>query len=194
MARLHGLPWRGSPAPRILILGSFPSAASLSLGRYYGNERNHFWSLLGAALAAGEGPGSPGFPEDYEGRMERLVEEGIALWDVIASCEREGSLDADIRGEEPNPLLDFIASRPAIVRVALNGGKAAESFRRHAAPELPTVALPIGRPREWKPPSLGGRAILVCRLPSSSPIPTRDCRDAADKAGTWKAFLSGTGI
>lgn len=167
---------------RILVLGSFPSAASLELGEYYGHDRNHFWALLARACGEAE-------PLGWEGKLALLEKRGIALWDVIASCDREGSLDEAIRNEAPNAVLGLLAARPGILRVALNGGKAFSSLRRLLAPELP-ASLAIGEVLDWRPPSLAPRAFSVCRLPSTSPIPTRDYRKAEDKAGAWKAFLS----
>jgi len=110
--------------PRVLILGSLPGEASLKLGQYYGHPQNRFWELLGGALA-----------EDlrslpYAKRLTRLKARGVALWDVIATARRTGSLDSAIRGEKHNPVLDLIA-RTRIRAVFLNGRKAAGSF--HAA-------------------------------------------------------------
>jgi hypoxanthine-DNA glycosylase len=164
------------------VLGSFPSVRSLAKGEYYGNERNHFWELFGLSL------GAP-LPADYQGRLATLVDSGLALWDIIGSCEREGSLDRDIRGIVPNPVLAYVASMPSLERIALNGGLAAESFRRHVAPELSKAVFAIGKEIEWRPGAQIGRVIIVARLPSTSPIPTKDFRTAGDKAIPWKNFL-----
>ncbi len=185
MPGLEGLSPLGSGEPRILVLGSFPSAASLAKGQYYGHGRNHFWAVLGSCL---------GFDPElaYDLRIARLAAAGIALWDVLAACEREGSLDQDIRGERPNPIGAFVAARPGIERIALNGGKAASSFLAFVAPELGRRELEIGRRVEWRPPSPegGGRAVVLCRLPSTSPVPTRDYRHARDKLPAWTSFLN----
>ncbi|HRY72388.1 MAG TPA: DNA-deoxyinosine glycosylase [Spirochaetia bacterium] len=167
---------------RVLVLGSFPSAASLALGEYYGFGRNHFWPLL--ALAFGEAE-----PGSWAGKLALLQRRNVALWDVIAACDREGSLDEAIRNEEANDVLGLLSARTGIARVALNGGKAAASFRKLLAPELP-AGLAIGETVVWRPPALAPRAFSVCRLPSTSPIPTRDFRGPADKAGLWRTFLS----
>jgi TDG/mug DNA glycosylase family protein len=182
MPRLRGLEPAGAKRPRLLILGSFPSAASLALGEYYGHERNHFWPLL--ALALGLDPQAP-----YRDRLAFLERSQVALWDVIGECEREGSLDKDIVAELPNPLEGFIGSRPEIERIALNGGKAAASFAAHLAPELGKGKLAIGEVLAWRPFFAPSRSILLSRLPSSSPVPTRSFRRAEDKAGYWRAFL-----
>ena len=126
----------------------------------------------------------------YGDKAAALALSGIALWDVISSCERSGSLDKDIRDAEPNPILGYLEGRPGIGRIALNGGKAASSFRALVAPELGREALDIGKAVQWRPAAMPGRSLLVCRLPSSSPIPTRDYRKAEDKAKLWGLFLA----
>jgi TDG/mug DNA glycosylase family protein len=199
MPSLRGLAPIGSSEPRLLILGSFPSVQSLKLGQYYANARNHFWELLGRL--SGETMGT-----DYKVRLERLAAIRVTVWDLIASCEREGSLDQSIRAEELNPLLDFLASRPSIAGIALNGGKAAAAFIEGYAPELsgrgryasgqraPDPRRPgrslrdIGATQDWRPASLPGRLFRVSRLPSTSPVPTRDFRQASDKLPHWRAF------
>jgi TDG/mug DNA glycosylase family protein len=190
VAVLHGFSPAGSDKPRILILGSFPSIKSLERGEYYGHERNHFWTLLGSML--GFDPAAP-----YAERVSHLAGAGCALWDVIGSCEREGSLDQDIRGELSNPLAEYIGLRPTIERVALNGGKAAASFVAHVAPglglgpEFRVKGLAIGEALLWSPTFAPERRILVVRLPSSSPVPTRAFRSSYDKLPAWSAMLGG---
>jgi double-stranded uracil-DNA glycosylase len=183
MGRLRGFPPAGAQAPRFLILGSFPSASSLEKGEYYGHERNHFWVLLGLILGFDAG-------QPYAERLSRLAAAGIALWDLIGSCEREGSLDRDILEEEPNPLHEYIGLRPSIERIGLNGGKAAASFISHLAKGIPAKGLAIGEILSWRFGSVPERLILVSRLPSTSPVPTRDYRRAADKLPHWSAFLA----
>jgi len=186
-ARLFGLAPAGSEEPRVLVLGSFPSRRSLEKGEYYGYERNHFWPLM--AAVCGFDPAG-----DYASRLAALSRAGIALWDLIASCEREGSLDGDIRNEEPNPILGYLKARPSVERLALNGGKAASSFSALLAPEWGgshsgSRQLPIGATREWRPEALQGRVFAVARLPSTSPIPTRDYRSAQAKLPLWADFI-----
>ncbi|MGD0727972.1 MAG: DNA-deoxyinosine glycosylase [Spirochaetia bacterium] len=179
---MKGMPPIGSAQSRVLILGSFPSAISLEKGQYYGNGNNHFWDIMGLLL------GEP-FPEEYQARLALLVRYRIAVWDVLASCERPGSLDKDISNERPNSLIDYIIENPSIERVALNGLRASLSFIRHFAPGQKRKDLGIGSEIEWRPETLRGRGVLVARLPSSSPIPTREYRTAGEKVMTWKAFL-----
>lgn len=131
---LRGLPPQAAPDCRVLVLGSMPGAASLAAARYYAHPRNRFWPLMGALC---------GFDPalDYPLRLAALQAAGIGLWDVIGSCERRGSLDADIvRGSEvANPLADWLAARPSVCAVAFNGGKAAQAFQRHVTPTLPAT-------------------------------------------------------
>ena len=112
--------------PQVLILGSMPGIASLNANRYYAHPRNQFWPLLGAWL--GFDPRA-----DYALRVQALHHAGIAVWDVLAECERNGSLDSaiDRHSEFPNDIPGLLAAHPSIRRVLLNGRKAATSFRRH---------------------------------------------------------------
>ena len=143
MTRLLGLPPLVSADTRLLVLGSFPGAASLAAQQYYGHPQNQFWRILQAiyASSAYSMGGS-----SYEYRSNWMLSHGVGLWDVYASCERQGSLDSQIRNPEVN---DFKALRqrcPQLRAVAHNG---AESFRHTARLEnlgLPTVRLPSTSP------------------------------------------------
>ncbi len=193
MARLRGFPPVGAPEPKVLILGSFPSALSLSGGQYYGNHRNHFWPMVAGILSRARGEAlAPPCPPDYASRLRLLEEGGIALWDVIGSCEREGSLDEAIVAEEPNGIPGFLRAHPSILAIGLNGGKAAASFRKHFCPALGARPFAMGKPVEWKDGAPGGLGLTLVRLPSTSPIPTRDYRSASDKEGMWEDFILGS--
>ena len=109
-----------------------PGAISLRQGRYYAHPRNAFWPI--AAEILGFDPAL-----DYALRLERLTQAGVALWDVLQGCEREGSLDADIRNAVPNDFAGFLRAHPRLRRVCLNGGKAASLFRRQVLPSLPAA-------------------------------------------------------
>lgn len=131
---------------RVLILGSMPGIASLVAGRYYAHVRNAFWPVMGSLL--GFDAAAP-----YETRVAALRTAGIALWDVLHTCTREGSLDAmiDKTTEMPNDLPGFLVAHPRITHVFFNGAAAEDCFRRHVLP-----AIDAGR--------------LHCqRLPSTSP-------------------------
>jgi len=124
----------------VLILGSMPGAASLRAGRYYAHPRNLFWPILGALVGAG-----PVLP--YRLRVRRLKAARVALWDVLRSCARPGSLDADIeRGSmESNDFAGFFAAHPGIVRVFFNGATAERLFRRLVLPTLPQLRARCAR-------------------------------------------------
>lgn len=123
-----------------LVLGSFPSAASLGTGRYYGHPRNHFWRLMGAVL------GEPLPDLDYPQRLQRLLAHRIGLWDVIAECAREGSLDSSIRDAVPSPLEPVLAGLPSLRRVFFNGATAGRRSRWFAARGFETFILPSSSP------------------------------------------------
>lgn len=125
----------------MLILGSLPGEASLAAGRYYAHPQNRFWHLTGHAI------GRDLAALDYEDRLTALQAAGIALWDTVATAQREGSLDAAIRDAEHAPLADLVATLPALRAVAFNG----------------RTASAIGRPQ------LAGTGLELINLPSSSP-------------------------
>jgi double-stranded uracil-DNA glycosylase len=134
---LTGLPPSVGAGCRVLVLGSMPGDASLQAARYYAHPRNRFWPVM-ASLC--------GFASDlpYEDRLLALHRAGVGVWDVIGQCERPGSLDARIvRGSEvANPIGDLLVAHRSIEAIALNGGKAADAFRRHVAPRLPEARAP----------------------------------------------------
>lgn len=109
---------------RLLILGSLPGDASLKAAQYYAHPRNAFWPLIGGVL----GEDLAGQP--YEKRIERFKARGVGLWDVIASAERSGSLDAAIRSPEAADLRGLIGGLPRLRAVAFNGKLAAKLGRR----------------------------------------------------------------
>lgn len=141
----------------MLVLGSMPGAISLRQGRYYAHPRNAFWPI--AAEILGFDPAL-----DYALRLERLTQAGVALWDVLQGCEREGSLDADIRNAVPNDFAGFLRAHPRLRRVCLNGGKAASLFRRRCCRRCrlrwPTrsSAWTCRRPARRMPPSAMNRS------------------------------------
>ena len=125
---------------RTLILGSFPSEASLQAGHYYAHPRNQFWPILGEVL------GEPLASLPFEERYRRLRAHRIALWDVILACERPGSLDADIRAARANDFDALLRRAPRLARVLFNGRTAARFEARFAELGLRTVVLPSTSP------------------------------------------------
>lgn len=118
---------------KLFILGSMPGEQSLQLQQYYANPRNHFWRLMSEVLGCSLQGG-------YEERVKRLQEHGIALWDVLAECEREGSLDSAIRGERANDIGALLVRYSSIRAVCFNGGKAEQSFKRYLLAPRPAVS------------------------------------------------------
>ena len=109
-ARLAGLPPIVDARARVLILGSFPSEASLAAQQYYAHRQNQFWKILGAVI------GQPLFDMDYAAKQAAVQAAGVAIWDVYASCERAGSLDAAIRNGVPNDFARLQKCHPAGVQ------------------------------------------------------------------------------
>lgn len=147
-----------SDAPRALVLGSMPGARSLEESRYYAHPRNLFWPIMGELFDAG-----PELP--YEDRLLRLGACGVALWDVLASCERPGSLDAAIvrATEVPNAIDELLEALPSVHTVACNGSASLALFRRHIAPRIPkgrvtVLALPSTSPANASIPAHVKRA------------------------------------
>lgn len=138
--RLQGLPPVIAPGTRLLILGSFPGAASLRAQQYYGHPRNHFWPLVGAIW------GIELLPMPYAQRLDVLRERGLGLWDVYASCRREGSLDQAIREAQVNDLASLLQLAPGLCLVAHNGGESARAMKQVQALGLPVLRLPSSSP------------------------------------------------
>ena len=146
---------------RVLVLGSMPGVASLQAGQYYAHPRNRFWPVLGALC--GFDPGQP-----YPLRLAALHDAGAGLWDVLAGCRRQGSLDAAIErdSERPVDLAGQLELWPALVVVACNGGAAWQLYQRHLQPAvsalrpgLEVFALPSTSPANasWSLPALQQR-------------------------------------
>lgn len=113
----------------ILILGSIPGVASLRAGQYYAHPGNHFWRIIGELLDID--PVAP-----YDSRVQALKSAGIALWDVLHSCLRNGSMDSSIDKESiaPNDLAKFLCDHRKITHVFFNGSKAEECYRKYMKP------------------------------------------------------------
>lgn len=137
---LRGLPPVIDQRTRLLVLGSFPSVASLTAGQYYAHPRNHFWPLLSALW------GLDLRALDYPKRLQEALQRGLGLWDVYAHCRREGSLDSAIRDAEFNDLAALKARAPALQAVAHNGGESARAMRFTAALGVRVWRLPSTSP------------------------------------------------
>lgn len=178
--RLQGLPPVIGPVCRLLVLGSMPGALSLKMQQYYAHPRNHFWRLVyavfspvdnerdGTAIAGGTNE-YPAISDSYEERLRFALEHGLGLWDVLAACEREGSLDADIRKPEANDFVGLLRVHPTIERIWFNGQAAAQLFRKQVLPDLKAQGLE--------------EALQFGVLPSSSPARTLSFET---KLETWR--------
>jgi len=125
---------------RILILGSFPGNASLAAQQYYAHPRNQFWKLVGTLVDEDL------YALPYDDRLPRLLAHRIGLWDVLAACEREGSLDSAIRNPAAN---DFDRLRhlcPQLETVGFNGQASGKFAPQFAEQGYRTVVLPSSSP------------------------------------------------
>lgn len=137
---LTGLPPEVDRHTRILILGSFPGTASLAAQQYYAHPRNQFWRLLSGVT------GEDLAPLPYVQRLQRIKTHGIGLWDAIASCERNGSLDSAIRNAVFNDFTALKRRCPDLSRICFNG-KTSGKFSAHFAAEgFDTLTLPSSSP------------------------------------------------
>ncbi|MGV0811602.1 DNA-deoxyinosine glycosylase [Mycolicibacterium boenickei] len=161
MTELHGLAPIVGERPQVLILGNMPSAMSLASGEYYGNPRNGFWRITGSLF---------GFSAEasYPDRVSALCVHRVAVWDVLRSCRRVGSLDSAVERDSmvPNDFAGFFGAHRTLQRVVFNGAAAETNFRRLVGtPPLPFV-----------------------RVPSTSPAQTMRYED---KLEAWRRALSG---
>lgn len=127
---------------RVLILGSMPGAISLQHQQYYAHPRNHFWPILAALL---EQP----LPGSYAHRIKMIEKAGIALWDVAAECEREGSSDTTINQVVVNDFASFLSSHRELQLIAFNGNKASQLWRKYVRitdPKITLVTMPSTSP------------------------------------------------
>jgi TDG/mug DNA glycosylase family protein len=161
-----GFPPIADARARVLILGSLPGQVSLQQQQYYAHPHNAFWKIMGRLFGAG-----PELP--YAERAQRLMQNGVALWDVCAAAQRPGSLDAAIvhASVVQNDFAAFIESHPDIDLICFNGGKAADLYRRLVLPGFPTTL----------------RVIRTETLPSTSPA--HAAMTYADKLARWAAVL-----
>ena len=123
-----------------LILGSFPSEASLAAGQYYAHPRNQFWRLLGDLFR------EPLHEAPYARRLERLLAHHVGLWDVLDACDRQGSLDSAITNSRANAFARLERLAPQLVDVAFNGGTAGRFAPVFGAAGYATTVLPSSSP------------------------------------------------
>ena len=148
---------------KVLILGSMPGKESLKAGQYYAHPRNAFWPIMGDLVGA-----NAVLP--YELRVQKLKASNIALWDVLASCKRHSSLDADIDTDSisSNDFGAFFLAHPCITHVFFNGAMAEKCFNKYV--EL----------------AFDSSLLQLQRLPSTSPA--NASMTFSQKLNAWKAI------
>lgn len=162
MTRIHGFEPIEDENAEILILGSMPGRASLAAGQYYAHGQNAFWRIICHLLQLD-------IASTYEARTQALKSARIALWDVLHSCRREGSLDAMIERDTQiaNDFQTFFQTHNKITHVFFNGAKAEHFFRQHVLRNIDIGAL------------------SYLRLPSTSPA--NASMSFEQKLSAWRA-------
>ncbi len=144
MESAEGFPPVADSDARILVLGSLPGVRSISAQQYYAHPRNAFWPIMRELF---------GIEGNYAERCRQLVENRLALWDVLASSQRPGSLDADIRldSAHANDFATFLELHPHVRLITFNGRKAEQLFAKFVDVDatddrIRSVALPSTSP------------------------------------------------
>lgn len=163
MPHIRSFPPVADEQATLLILGSMPGKESLRQNQYYAYTHNAFWKIMGELVGAHR-------HLPYEERLRALAVAHIALWDVLKSCQREGSLDSDIQNETANDFASFFKRHPRITHVFFNGSKAEQSFKRFV---LEKQKLP---------------PLVFQRLPSTSPAHAG--MNYADKLQAWRTIIT----
>jgi hypoxanthine-DNA glycosylase len=166
MSTVSGFPPIADNNATILILGSMPSIKSLQAHQYYAHPRNSFWFIISALFADNR-------VLDYEDKKALLLNNRIALWDVLKTCQRKGSLDSSIKNStiEANNFNRFLAAHKSIKAVYFNGARAEQEYRKHV---LPTLDKKFS-------------TIRYTRLPSTSPAMASLSRE--QKLQQWRVIL-----
>ena len=123
----------------MLILGTMPGEKSLQLQEYYGNRGNQFWRIMFAVF-------NEPFTLDYTAKLNFLKRNGIAVWDVLEYCEREGSLDSNIKNEVPNDFAAFYAKHPNIKTVFFSSKNAAAYYDKYVGKREHLVYITLPSP------------------------------------------------
>ena len=143
---IHPIPPLYDKHSRVLILGSFPSAKSREAGFFYGHPQNRFWKVLASVFEEDT-------PNTIEEKKAFLLRNHVALWDVIHSCDIDGSSDASIRNVVPNDLQTILDSS-RIEAIYVNGKTAYKYYEKYMLPKIkrPAQVLPSTSPANamWK--------------------------------------------
>lgn len=164
--QIRSFPPLGTPRATRLILGTMPGKMSLAAREYYAHPRNAFWDIMQQVY---------GIQRElpYGQRVRALEKAGVAVWDVLAACTRNSSLDSDIIAESvvPNDFVPFLTTHPRIRSIHFNGNSSRRLYERYVLPGL--------TPRQ--------RDIELVTLPATSPAHARMTR--AQKIREWKTLL-----
>jgi len=128
-------------APRVLVLGTMPGQTSLRESEYYAHKRNAFWPIVLSVINNTEPDYHSAQKMPYAERIQQLKQNHIALWDVLANCERPGSLDSAIvrHSEVANPIMQWLEMHRSIQCVCFNGKTAQRLFKRHVASDTHSI-------------------------------------------------------
>ncbi len=147
---------------KILILGTLPGAKSLKMNQYYADPKNQFWKIIYSVFEKNK------MDTEYIDKIQFLLANGVALWDMLHVAEREGSLDVNIQNEKPNDIPSLLKQYPNVQRIILAGGKAAKTYNTH----------------------FSDMKIRVEKVPSTSPIPGRNIKSIDEKIQLWKQAIT----
>ncbi len=166
MSTVTGFPPIADSDAIILILGSMPSTRSLEASQYYAHPRNSFWFIMTTLLGDTT-------VDDYDQKKTLLLHNRIALWDVLNTCQRKGSLDSSINNDTTivNDFNSFFTQHSSIKAVYFNGTRAQQEYNKHVLPVL----------------DVKFSAISYQRLPSTSPAMASLTRE--QKLQQWKVVL-----
>ena len=166
MKSIVGFPPIVNKKAKVLILGSMPSEVSLQKQQYYGHDRNAFWPIM-MELFSGQADA------DYQQRQQLLVAQQTAVWDVLQSCHRQGSLDVNIKmaSVKVNDFRTFFIKHSALRNVFFNGAMAEKVYNKYVRPGLGTDFA----------------YLHYHRLPSTSPAYAS--MTLAEKTNAWRMIL-----
>ena len=141
MNRISSFPPVISKDSKILILGSVPGIKSLEMQEYYAHPQNKFWRILFELF-------NEDYTTDYAEKIDLLKKNKIAVWDVIDSCERKGSLDNEIKNENHHNILQLLDHFPSIKVIFCNGQKSFKTLGKILPddPKIPVFVLPSTSP------------------------------------------------
>ena len=141
MNRISSFPPIVSEDSKILILGSVPGIKSLEMQEYYAHPQNKFWRILFELF-------NEDYTTDYAEKIDLLKKNKIAVWDVIDSCERKGSLDNEIKNENHHNILQLLHDFPSIKVIFCNGQKSFRTLEKILPddPKIPVFVLPSTSP------------------------------------------------